>query len=150
MKIYDSIAELSGDVGNILGPSEWLFVNQSAVDYFARASGDHQWIHVDIPRAKEGPFGTTICHGLLTLAIGQHLSRQLFCVANTRMGINYGLNKVRFPSPLPVGNRVRAAVELLAVETLGDSYEVRTRVITTREGEERPVCVAEPISRIYV
>ena len=150
MKTYDSVQELGEDVGVVLGPCEWLLVDQEAVDDFARASGDDQWIHVDTQKANAGPFGTTICHGLLTLAIGQSLARRIYRVSGTRMGINYGLNKVRFPSPLPVGSQVRATVELLGVEAAEDSWHVRTRVVTMREGSEKPVCVADPLTRLYV
>ena len=150
MRLFADPAELQQQVGALLGPSDWLTVTQEAVDGFADASGDHQWIHVDPERAATGPFGGTICHGLLTLAIGQDLARSIYRVDGMRMGINYGLNRVRFPSPLPVGSRVRTSVVLLEVVHQGDSWQVTSRVTTEREGETKPVCVAESVTRLYL
>lgn len=150
MRIFASPAELQKQVGTLIGPSDWLTVTQDAVDAFAVASGDHQWIHVDPERAVGGPFGTTICHGLLTVAIGQDLVRSIYRVDGLRMGINYGLNKVRFPSVLPVGSRVRTTVELLEVVEKSDSWQVISKVTTEMEGGTKPVCVAETVTRLYL
>lgn len=147
--VFADPSDLKQQVGSRIGPSEWFEVTQEAISGFADASGDHQWIHVDSEKAAEGPFGTTICHGLLTLALGQTLARSVYRVEGTRMGINYGLNKVRFPSPLPVGSRVRTAVDVLDVSDHGDSWQVTTRVTTEREGAPKPVCVAESVVRLY-
>ncbi|MBU7599819.1 MaoC family dehydratase [Streptomyces sp. P38-E01] len=149
-RTFGSAAELQDAVGGELGPGDWLEVDQQRVDLFAEATGDHQWIHVDPARAAEGPFGTTIAHGYLTLSLLPYLVPQVLRVENARMGVNYGVNKVRFPAPVPVGSRVRARVRIADVsETADGGVQVTTRVTVEREGGEKPVCVAESVSRYY-
>ncbi|MCF8588650.1 MaoC family dehydratase [Gordonia liuliyuniae] len=146
MKILNGRAELEAAVGTHLGYSDWLQIDQERIDRFAEATGDHQWIHVDPERASAGPFGSTIAHGYLTLSLIPMLVGQVYKVAGTTMGVNYGSNKVRFPSPLPVGSRVRAGVELVSVTETGAGLQVVNRVTVEREGSDKPVCVAETVS----
>jgi len=150
-RVFASADELRAAVGEELGPSDWLEVDQKRIDLFADATGDHQWIHVDPERAAAGPFGATIAHGYLTLSLLPVLVPQLMRVEGVRMGINYGVNKVRFPSPVPVGSRVRATALLTDVTALGeDCVQLTARVTVEREGGEKPVCVAESVSRYYL
>jgi acyl dehydratase len=136
------------NVGETYGPSSWIDVPQSRIDAFAEATEDHQWIHVDPERAKDGPFGTTIGHGYLTLSLVTVMSYEV--VPRTGgMGINYGLNRVRFPSPVPVGSRVRGTFEVLEVEEHDWGRQVTMRATVEREGGDKPVCVAELIFRHY-
>lgn len=149
-RIFTSADELSAAVGQELGASDWLEVDQKRIDLFADATGDHQWIHVDAEKAAAGPFGTTIAHGYLTLSLLPSLVPQIMRVEGVRMGVNYGVNKVRFPAPVPVGSRVRARAELAEVTEASDrAVQVVARVTIEREGSDRPVCVAESISRYY-
>ncbi len=135
-------------VGDTYGPSGWVEITQERVDAFADATGDHQWIHVDPERAAKGPFGTTIAHGYLTLSLLPAASSEVVPTRG-RMGINYGVNRVRFPAPVPVGSHVRAAFEVLSVEQLEGSVQVTMKATVEREGGEKPVCVAEIVSRHY-
>lgn len=147
---FGSMAELRQAAGTDLGHSEWIEVDQKRIDQFAEATGDHQWIHVDPERARSGPFRTTIAHGYLTLSLIPALAAMVWSVDGARMGVNYGLNKVRFPAPVPVGSRLRAHLELLAVEDVpGNGVQLTTRVTVEREGGDKPVCVAETVSRVY-
>jgi acyl dehydratase len=132
-----------------VGPSEWLEVTQEDIDRFARVSRDFQWIHVDRERAeRESPYGTTIAHGNLTLSLIDGFRPQLFARDRMAMGINYGWNKVRFPAPVPSGSRVRARATVLSVDELdGGWYQVVTRFTVEREGEDKPVCVADSVGR---
>ncbi|MEV7058749.1 MaoC family dehydratase [Streptomyces microflavus] len=148
-KIFTSAQELLDGVGEQLGHSDWLEVDQKRIDLFAEATGDHQWIHVDPERAAAGPFGTTIAHGYLTLSLLPALVPQVMRVENMKMGINYGTNKVRFPSTVPVGSRLRATAVLSSVEEAGGSVQVTAVVTVEREGSEKPACVAESVSRYY-
>jgi acyl dehydratase len=151
MRTFANPEELAKSVGEQLGYSEWHTVDQDRVNGFADATGDHQWIHVDPERAKAGPFGTTIGHGFLTLSLVPVLVGEVYRVDGVRMGINYGLDKVRFPAPLPVGSRVRAGVELVSAEPSPDGgTQVKCKVTIEREGGDKPVCVAETLSRFYV
>ncbi len=151
MRTFANPEELAKAVGEQLGYSEWHTVDQDRVNGFADATGDHQWIHVDPERAKAGPFGTTIGHGFLTLSLVPVLVGEVYRVDGVRMGINYGLDKVRFPAPLPVGSRVRAGVELLSADPSPDGgTQVKCKVTIEREGGDKPVCVAETLSRFYV
>ncbi len=136
-------------VGQPLGESDWVTVSQEQVNQFAEATGDHQWIHVDIDRARQGPFGGTIAHGFLTLSLIPALSGGLVEVEGVRMGINYGLNRVRFPSPVPVGSRLRASVRNLSVEDVKGGIQIVNEVTITVEGQEKPACVAETVTRLY-
>ncbi|MEY8565592.1 MaoC family dehydratase [Corynebacterium sp.] len=146
MRVLNGIEELRAAVGEHLGHSDWVEVDQGRIDKFAEATGDHQWIHVDPERAKNGPFGSTIAHGYLTLSLIPMLVWQIYTVEGTTMGVNYGAEKVRFPAPVPVGSRVRAGVEVLSVEPGGGGERVVTRVTVEREGGDRPVCVADVVS----
>ncbi|GGV25555.1 MaoC family dehydratase [Streptomyces spectabilis] len=149
-RIFTSADELRAAVGEQLGRSDWLEVDQKRIDLFAEATGDHQWIHVDPRRAAEGPFGATIAHGYLTLSLLPVLVPQVLRVEGMRMGLNYGTNKVRFPSPVPVGSRLRAAVALTGVESTKDGgVQVTAAVTVEREGADKPACVADSVSRYY-
>ncbi|WP_411114760.1 MaoC family dehydratase [Streptomyces sp. 029-5] len=148
-RIFTSAEELRAGIGEQLGHSEWLEIDQKRIDLFAEATGDHQWIHVDPERAAAGPFGTTIAHGYLTLSLLPVLVPQILRVENVQMGINYGTNKVRFPSPVPVGSRLRASAVLTDVAEAGGGVQLTTLVTVEREGGEKPACVAESVSRFY-
>ena len=146
---FDSAAELLAAVGKPLGTSEWLTVTQQRVDTFADATDDHQWIHVDPVRAKDGPFGACIAHGYLSLALVARFQPELIDV-RMKMGVNYGCDRVRFPAPVRVGARIRAQGELTAVETTKDGgVQATIRVTIEIDGESRPACVADTISRYY-
>ncbi len=142
-------ATLLGSEGTSLGPTEWLEISQQRVDQFAEATGDHQWIHVDPVRAKDGPFGACIAHGYLTLALVNLFLPDLMRVDGVRMGVNYGVDKVRFPAPVPVGKRIRGRGEVVAVEEVKGAVQVVVRVTVEIEGSDRPACVADTISRFF-
>ncbi|WP_340562775.1 MaoC family dehydratase [Streptomyces sp. GSL17-111] len=148
-RVFASVTELREAVGAELGPSDWLEVDQKRIDLFAEATGDHQWIHVDPEKAAEGPFGTTIAHGYLTLSLLPVLVPQVLRVEGVRMGVNYGVNKVRFPAPVPVDSRVRAAARIADVREAGDGVQCTVQVTVEREGGDKPVCVAETVVRYY-
>lgn len=148
-RTFTSADELKAAVGEPLGHSDWLEIDQKRIDLFAEATGDHQWIHVDPERAASGPFGTTIAHGYLTLSLLPLFVPQVVRVENVKMGVNYGTNKVRFPAPVPVGSRLRAAVTLTDVTEAGGGVQVTTAVTVEREGGDKPVCVAESVARYY-
>jgi acyl dehydratase len=151
MRTFTSAGELLASAGEHLGHSEWQEITQERVNLFAEATGDHQWIHVDPERAAAGPFGTTIAHGFLTLSLLPTLVSQVYRVEGVRMGINYGLDLVRFPAPLPTGSKVRAGVEVLVAEDKGDGWvQLKNRVTIEREGHEKPVCVAESLTRLLI
>jgi acyl dehydratase len=140
-------SELADHVGEHLGYSDWHEVTQEQVNQFADATGDHQWIHVDPERAKDGPFGGPIAHGYLTLSLGPMLVPQAFMVTGITMAVNYGANKVRFPSPVPVGAKLRAGVELASVDEVPGGLQVVTTVTFEVEGADKPACVAETVTR---
>jgi acyl dehydratase len=144
------IEELKSRVGDHLGYSDWLDVTQERVNQFADATGDHQWIHVDPERAKAGPFGGPIAHGYLTLSLAVPLLAQVLRVDGVRMGINYGLNRVRFPSPVPVPSRLRVGAVLKNVEEIEGGAQSTFELTFEVEGKEKPSCVAEAIYRWYV
>ncbi|MCL6737623.1 MULTISPECIES: MaoC family dehydratase [Streptomyces] len=148
-RIFTSAEELKAAVGEQLGYSDWLEVDQKRIDLFAEATGDHQWIHVDPEKAAAGPFGTTIAHGYLTLSLLPLFVPQVLKVDNVKMGVNYGTNKVRFPAPVPVGSRLRATATLQDVTEVGGGVQVTAAVVVEREGGDKPVCVAESVSRYY-
>ncbi|MEV7615608.1 MaoC family dehydratase [Streptomyces sp. NPDC089799] len=148
-KIFTSADELRAGIGVPLGPGDWLEVDQKRIDLFADATGDHQWIHVDPERAASGPFGSTIAHGYLTLSLLPSLVPQIMRVEGMRMGINYGVDKVRFPAAVPVGSRLRATAAITSVTEAGGGVQVAATVTVEREGGEKPVCVAETVSRYY-
>ncbi|MHB1534094.1 MAG: MaoC family dehydratase [Acidimicrobiales bacterium] len=145
----EGIAGLKAQVGNDLGHSEWHEVTQEQVNLFADATGDHQWIHVDVERAKGGPFGGPIAHGYLTLSLVPTLLSEVFLVQGISMGINYGLNKLRFPAPVPVGSKVRLGAEVLSVEDVAGGAQVGLAVAIEVEGASKPSCVAEIVFRYY-
>ena len=147
---FAHLADLAGLVGQTLGTSEWITVDQERIDRFADATGDHQWIHVDPERAAAGPFGRTVAHGFLTLSLLPAFFYSAFEVADGRMGLNYGLNKVRFPAPVPVGSRLRGHFKLLSYEPLEGGAQLLVEVTIECEGSAKPVCVAESLTRRYV
>jgi acyl dehydratase len=145
-----TLADLPSLKGEHLGTSKWLEVTQEMIDTFADATGDHQWIHVDPERAAAGPFGTTIAHGYLTLSLIPQLAPQTLVVEGRSMGVNYGLNRCRFPTPVPVGSRIRADVRLTDVTELdGGAMQTTTEVTINIQGSDKPACVAEVLSRYY-
>jgi acyl dehydratase len=145
MRAFADLDEFTAAKGEHLGYSDWFEVTQERVNKFADATGDHQWIHVDTERAKDGPFGATIVHGYLTLSLIPLLGKQVYSISNLSMGINYGLGKVRFPAVLPVGKKVRAGGELLEVADKPQGKQAVLRWTLETEGGEKPVCVAESI-----
>jgi len=145
-----SIRELESRVGQEVGVSPWVEITQERIDTFAKAINDFQWIHVDPARAKQSPFGSTIAHGFLTLSLLSHLSEQTFSFTDRRMGINYGLNRVRFTSPVPVGSRVRARFTVLKFEKIeGNGVQVTWTATIEIEGARKPALVAEWLGRHY-
>ncbi len=150
MRVYNTVSELEKLVGQELGTSEWVTVDQEKINLFAEVTGDQQWIHVDIERAAQGPFGGTIAHGYLTLSLVPALSATAYSIEGTRMAVNYGLNRVRFPAPLPAGSRVRGVFTLKEYTALPDNgAQLVIEATIEREGGDRPVCVAETVSRRY-
>ncbi|MET7418156.1 MaoC family dehydratase [Dactylosporangium sp. NPDC005555] len=151
MRTFANAGELLAAVGEVLGHSEWREITQEQINLFAEATGDHQWIHVDAERAAAGPFGTTIAHGFMSLSLLPVLVSGVYRVEGSRMGINYGLDKVRFPAPLPVGSKVRATVQLLTADDIGEGWlQLKNKVTVEREGQEKPVCVAESLTRLLL
>jgi acyl dehydratase len=150
MKTFERLADLQALVGQELGVSDWVTVDQRRIDQFADATGDHQWIHIDPVRAAAGPFGATVAHGFLTLSLLPEMSATAFQVRDTRMGVNYGLNRVRFPAPVPSGSRLRGRFKLLAYEAIEGGAQVTVEVTMEREGSAKPVCVAESVGRRFV
>ena len=147
--VFERPANLIGKEGMQLGVTDWLTVNQQRIDQFADATGDHQWIHVDPVRAASGPYGKCIAHGYLTLALVNLFLPQLMRVDNVSMGVNYGVDKVRFPAPVPVDSRIRGRGEIVAVEEVKGAVQVIVRVSVEIEGSDRPACVADTISRFF-
>lgn len=150
MKTFDSYTQICAFVGQELAPTDWLAVTQEQIDLFAQATGDEQWIHVDVERARAGPFGAPIAHGLLTLALIPRFFKLAMRITGARMGVNYGLNRVRFTAVVPAGSRLRARLKLLAAEPLApDGIHMGWLVTMEREGSDKPVCVAESLTRNY-
>lgn len=150
-QIATGLDELRALAGTDLGASEWFEVTQDRVNLFADATDDHQWIHVDPERAKDGPFGSTIAHGFLTLSLIPALGWEVYTIEGARLSINYGLNKLRFITPVKVGSRVRAHLTLAAVDEVpGDALQVATTVVIELEGADKPAAVAETLARIYL
>lgn len=148
-QIFETPFALAGRVGEQLGHSDWLTLEQQRIDQFAEATGDHQWIHVDPARAASGPFGACIAHGYLSLALVNLFLPQILEVRGVSMGVNYGCDRLRFPNVLKVGARVRGSAELLAVDEVKGAVQATIRVTVEIEGEERPACVVDSISRYY-
>ena len=150
MKTFATLSDLAAMVGQDVATSLWLSITQTQVNLFADVTGDHQWIHIDPERAREGPFGGPIAHGLLTLSFLPQFFASAFTVSNIRIGVNYGLNKVRFTSPVPVGSQLRAHLHLLKAETIDNNgVQLTWQVKVERQGAEKPVCIAESLVRIY-
>lgn len=150
MKRYPRLADLQALAGQEIGTSDWLRIEQDRIDGFARATGDEQWIHVDPVRSAAGPFGATIAHGFLTLSLVPLLRESAFALDDVRMGVNYGLNRVRFISPVRVGSSVRGRFQLQAYEPLEGGAQLTMIVTLELGGQERPACVAETVSRLFV
>lgn len=150
MRVFEKLADLKLLVGQELAVSDWFPVSQQRIDQFAEATGDHQWIHVDPERAAKGPFGATIAHGFLTLSMLPLLLETAVDIRDVKMGVNYGLNRVRFTAPVPVGSELRGRIRLLAFDDLPDGgAQLTTEVTIERKGSDKPVCIAESISRRY-
>ena len=148
--IIKSVDELKSLIGKHLGFSDYSTITQEQVNIFADATGYHQWIHIDVERAKAGPFGGPIAHGYLTLSLGPVFLPQIFGVEGVAMGVNYGTNKVRFPSPVPVGSKLRAGVKLLNVEDVTGGVQITLETTFEVEGAKKPSCVAEVVFRYYL
>jgi acyl dehydratase len=149
MRSFEHLEDLQALVGHELGVSDWTVVDQQRIDRFAQATGDTQWIHVDPVRAAAGPFGATIAHGFLTLSLLPEMAASAFEVQDARMGVNYGLDRVRFPAIVPVGSRLRGAFKLLAFTPIAGGAQMTVEVTMTREGADKPVCVAESLLRRF-
>ncbi len=150
MRVFDHFTELESQVGQELGVSDWITIDQNRINQFAECTGDLQWIHVDPERAAAGPFGAPIAHGFLTLSLIPALNAKAYQVNGGRMGINYGLEKVRFPAPVPVNSRVRGTFVLKEYKQLGDGgVQLTVQATLEREGGDKPVCVAESVTRRY-
>lgn len=147
--VFSQPADLLEAVGQHLGYSDWLEIDQQRINLFAEATGDHQWIHVDPERAKDGPFGATIAHGYLTLSLANLFLPQIMEVQNVSMGVNYGCDKVRFPAPVPVGSRVRGGGEVLTAEAVKGGVQVVVRITVEVQGSDRPACIIDTISRFF-
>jgi len=150
MREIQSLQELKNLIGQQVATSEWVEITQERINMFAEATGDHQWIHIDVERAKrESPFGAPIAHGFLTLSLLPALMQNAIHLSYVKMGVNYGLNKVRFPAPVPVGSQLRAHLKLLSIEDIKDGAQMTWEVSIERAGSDKPVCVAESIARCY-
>ncbi|MBX3610132.1 MAG: MaoC family dehydratase [Hydrogenophaga sp.] len=150
MRTFDTLEELDTCVGQELAISDWVTITQEQVNRFAEATGDHQWIHVDVEKAKAGPFGAPIAHGFLTLSLLPVFFESAMAIRQSAMGVNYGLNRVRFTAPVPVGSRLRARMTLKEIEAIDHGGRQMTwSVVVEREGSEKPVCLAESLVRRY-
>jgi len=149
MLTLTGLEEIRSHVGEELGVSDWHLVTQEAIDEFAEVTGDDQWIHIDVERARESPFGGTIAHGYYTLSLAPRFSYDMFKFEGFTFGVNYGLNKVRFPAPMPVGGKVRMRALLRAVDEVPGGAQITTELTFEREGGDKPVCVAESLARVY-
>ncbi len=150
MRNFETLQELAALAGQPISTSDWVTITQEQINQFAQATGDHQWIHIDEERAKAGPFGAPIAHGFLTLSMIPLFFASAIHIVQTRMGVNYGLNRVRFTGPVPVGSRLRASIKLLRADPVENGgFQFTWEVSTEREGVPKPVCVAESISRLY-
>ncbi len=150
MKTWAHLTDLRELVGTELGCSDWITIDQSRIDRFADATDDHQWIHVDAERAAAGPFGSTIAHGFLTLSLLPLFFESTYAIADSAMGVNYGLNKVRFTAPVPMGSRLRAHMTLESYDDIDGGAQLQFDIVVERAGQQRPVCVAQAIVRRYV
>ncbi|WP_024874183.1 MaoC family dehydratase [Saccharomonospora piscinae] len=146
VRVFSDLGAFAGAVGEPLGTGEWHTITQEQVDLFADATGDHQWIHVDVERARQGPFGAPVAHGYLTLSLIPQLGAEIYRVEGLRMGINYGLNKVRFPQAVTVGSRIRASADLVSVTETAQGAQAVVRWTLEIEGQAKPACVAETVA----
>jgi len=149
LTVIEAPGDLMGQEGLKIGPSDWMDMTQERVNTFAEATGDHQWIHVDVERSKKGPFGAPIAHGYLTLSLAAKLMPEILEIKGMKMGINYGTEKVRFLNPVKVGSRIRGHGEFLEIKEVTGGYQSTLRVTIEIEGEEKPACVVDTISRYY-
>ncbi len=149
MLVLNGLDEVKSYVGKELGVSDWHLVTQEKINQFAEVTGDDQWIHIDVERAKQTPFGGTIAHGYYTLSLAPRFSYDMFTLEGFAFGINYGLNRVRFPAAMPVGGRVRMRAKLAAVDEIPGGAQIATELTFEHEGGEKPVCVAESLARVY-
>ena len=150
MRTFQKLSDLAACVGQEVAVSDWITVTQQQVNLFAEATGDHQWIHIEVERAKQGPFGAPIAHGFLTLSLLPKFFESALEVLDTRMGVNYGLNRVRFTAPVPVGSRLRARLKLLECDPIaGNGFQMTWNVTVEREASDKPVCIAESLTRRY-
>lgn len=150
MKTFQTLSDVTACIGQEVAVSDWITITQPQINLFAQATGDHQWIHVDPEKAATGPFGSTIAHGFLTLSLIPEFFESSFQILDSGMGVNYGLNKVRFMAPVPVNSRLRARMKLLAAEPIaGSGLQMTWEVTVEREGSAKPVCVAESLVRRY-
>lgn len=150
MRSFDKLSDLEPLVGQPIADSDWIMIDQPRIDLFAEATGDHQWIHIDPVRAAAGPFRTTVAHGFLTLSMLPEMGANAMEFRDVRMGVNYGLNRVRFTSPVPVGSRVRGRFKLLEYKPIEGGAQITFEATIEREGADKPACVAEAVSRRYV
>ena len=149
MLVLNGLEEVKSYVGKELGVSDWEEVTQERIDRFAEVTGDDYWIHLDVERAKDSPFGGTIAHGYYTLSLGPMFSYRMFKLEGFAFGVNYGVNRVRFPAPMPVGDRVRMRARLVGVDDIPGGAQIATELTFERDGGDKPVCVAESLSRVY-
>lgn len=149
MNTFAKLEDLRALIGEPLGTGEWIEVSQARIQQFADATDDQQWIHIDVERAKTGPFKTTIAHGFLTLSLVPQLIATTYRIADEVMGVNYGSNRVRFPTPVPSGSRLRAHIKLIKFEPLDGGAQLTTEITIELEGSPKPACVAEFVSRSY-
>jgi acyl dehydratase len=150
MNTYQKLSDLKALIGSSLGTSDWFYIDQARIDQFAAVTGDDQWIHVDPKRAAAGPFGTTVAHGHLTLALIPVMVRSAFKIGDVRMSVNYGLNRVRFPAPVPVESRLRGHFNLMAFEPIAGGAQITVEITTELAGHPKPVCVAQSMARHFV
>jgi acyl dehydratase len=147
---FAHLADLQACLNQSLGQSDWIVIDQDRINRFAAATDDHQWIHVDAERAAAGPFGATVAHGFLSLSLLAPMFESAFAIDDSPLGVNYGLNRVRFPAPVPVGSRLRGHFKLLAYEPIAGGAQLTVEVTVEREGSNKPVCVAESVARRYL
>jgi len=150
VRTINGLDELRTLIGEHIGYSDWLEITQDRVNQFAEATGDFQWIHVDVEKAKQGPFGGPIAHGYLTLSLGPMLGDQVWSVAGVAMGVNYGIDKLRFPAPVPVGAKLRLGAKVLDVSDIDGGAQLKMQYTFEVDGAEKPSCVAEVLFRLYV
>ena len=149
MKTFQTFAELATHVGQDVATSDWITITQDQVNLFAEATGDRQWIHIDVERATAGPFGAPIAHGFLTLSLLPELAATAMCIDDVTLSINYGLNKVRFTGMVPAGSRLRGVIRLKEYLPIERGAQMTTEVVIEREGQDKPVCIAEAVSRRF-